>query len=858
MNSRAARWVLAIALILAAAVGATLAGRPRSVTTAPRPMAGSHSGLAAVPLDARAAVGATLGRAEPAYWFHGLRAANPAQRLQVGFSARGVHVDSGGGALGLSLVAFGRSGAESRVAPVAPSFGANRVLYDRGIVREWYTNSPLGLEQGFDVAKAPAGTSGTLVFSMDVSGNLRPSVSGGTVRFTGAGASLSYGGLIAVDGTGRQLPASITWRGGRLILSVDARGARYPLRVDPTIAQFTQTALLGTGPVSGYDNDIQSVAISGSTLVVGAPGAYVNPQATTSAKGAVFVYQEPAGGWGSTSSPTATLTASDGAYGDEFGTSVAISSDGGTIVASAPYRYPFPKDSNQGAAYVFTGGGSSWTQKAELTLPSPNIGSGPIGTNGSLATSGSTVVVGTNNDALAGSGLYVYQEPVTGWADTSTPTTELVPPVSFVSGALGANGVAMSSDGNTIVAGDTSKGDGAAYVYVKSGSWKPGEAPTAVLTASNPTSTDNLGDSVAISGDGNTIVAGDPGTNGNTGNGSVFLYERPGNTWASETQNAELTVPATNTGTTDEAGSSVAISGGVVVAGAPFAPGGPTQNNNGAVFLFSEPGSGWADSSAPNAELVTSGTDAGNDRLGQSVAITGTTVFGSAPQAYLHGAPATYVWTGPYTDHTLTVDKAGTGSGRVVSTPAGIACGGTCSGGFQTGAQVMLTETPATGSTFAGWSGGGCSGTVTMCTVTMSSDQTVTATFKTGSGPPPPPPAPSCTIHPKSDDVLVKGKPRSKIGALTVTATCTEAAAVTVRAKVTAQHGKGKAHTFSLGAAHGNASANAPLTLTEKLPASAVKDLKKGYKESVLLTLNASNANGRASATATIPRLHGT
>src|SRR5207245_74618 len=77
---------------------------------------------------------------------------------------------------------------------------------------------------------------------------------------------------------------------------------------------------------------------------------------------------------------------------------------------------------------------------------------------------------------------------------------------------------------------------------------------------------------------------------------------------------------------------------------------------------------------------------------------------------------------------TLTVNKAGTGSGTVTSSPAGINCGATCSAAYDSGTVVTLTATPASGSTFTGWSGGGCFGTGT-CAVTMTAATTVTATF---------------------------------------------------------------------------------------------------------------------------------
>ncbi len=77
---------------------------------------------------------------------------------------------------------------------------------------------------------------------------------------------------------------------------------------------------------------------------------------------------------------------------------------------------------------------------------------------------------------------------------------------------------------------------------------------------------------------------------------------------------------------------------------------------------------------------------------------------------------------------TLSVSKAGTGTGSVSSSPAGITCGTTCSAPYAPGTPVTLTATPDAGSTFAGWSGGTCSGTGT-CSVTLNANTTVTATF---------------------------------------------------------------------------------------------------------------------------------
>jgi hypothetical protein len=79
---------------------------------------------------------------------------------------------------------------------------------------------------------------------------------------------------------------------------------------------------------------------------------------------------------------------------------------------------------------------------------------------------------------------------------------------------------------------------------------------------------------------------------------------------------------------------------------------------------------------------------------------------------------------------TLSVVPAGSGSGTVTSNPAGINCGATCSASYDSGTVIALTASPAGGSTFAGWSGGGCSGTGG-CNVTLNASTSVTATFTT-------------------------------------------------------------------------------------------------------------------------------
>lgn len=83
----------------------------------------------------------------------------------------------------------------------------------------------------------------------------------------------------------------------------------------------------------------------------------------------------------------------------------------------------------------------------------------------------------------------------------------------------------------------------------------------------------------------------------------------------------------------------------------------------------------------------------------------------------------------PIPQVSLSVTKSGSGQGTVTSYPAGIECPGTCSHAFDQGSTAYLMAAPSPGSGFGGFSGAGCSGTATICAVTMSSAASVTAEF---------------------------------------------------------------------------------------------------------------------------------
>jgi len=123
------------------------------------------------------------------------------------------------------------------------------------------------------------------------------------------------------------------------------------------------------------------------------------------------------------------------------------------------------------------------------------------------------------------------------------------------------------------------------------------------------------------------------------------------------------------------------------------------------------------------------------------VAWTGcASATGSSCEVTLSAAKKVTATFSPIT-HTLTIDKSGSGSGS-------IACNGApCNPSYNEGTSVTLGASADSGSSFAGWSGGGCSGTGG-CTVAIGADTSVTATFNANPAPPAPAPAPAPTPNP--------------------------------------------------------------------------------------------------------------
>ncbi|MBL8693948.1 MAG: FG-GAP repeat protein [Planctomycetes bacterium] len=533
---------------------------------------------------------------------------------------------------------------------------------------EWYVNDRNGFEHGFTIAERPSGIHSSLALELTIRGPLHPVVSkdGSDVHFVGAegGIVLTYTGLIVLDSAGHTLTARFEPMRFGLRLTVDDQDARYPLTIDPV----AQQAYLKASNTGSDDQFGSSVSISGDTVVVGAPfedsaATGVNGDQSNnaaSASGAAYVFVRS----GSTWSQQAYLKASNSGAGDQFGTSVAVSGD--TVVVGACFEASNATGvngdesnnsaSNSGAAYVFFRSGGVWSQQAYLKASN----TGALDEFGiSVAVSGDTVVVGAwfedssavgvnsnqaDNSGTNSGAAYVFVRSGTVWSQqaylkaSNTGAADFFSKSVAVSGdtvVVGANREDSSATGvNGNQADNSGTDSGAAYVFFRNGGvW----SQQAYLKASNTGAFDEFGFSVAVSGD--TVIVGAPredsnatGVNGNQannssgGSGAAYVFFRSGGVWS---QQAYL--KASNTGTFDEFGYSVALSGDTVVVGAIGEDSNATGVNgnqadngafdSGAVYVLVRVGGVWSQ----QAYIKASNTQE-SDTFGTSVAISGDIV----------------------------------------------------------------------------------------------------------------------------------------------------------------------------------------------------------------------------------------
>ena len=383
-------------------------------------------------------------------------------------------------------------------------------------------------------------------------------------------------------------------------------GAAYVFVFTEADGVWSQAAKLTASDGTANDEFGISVAIDGSTIVVGAHKAdYIDLDDSSNNltdSGAAYVFTKPSKGWGDWSNLdssgkaalTAKLTASDAAENDEFGISVAV--HGETVVVGAHQNDADDQGNNEGAAYVFTKPGSGgWATATETAKLTASDGAARDAFGISVAVYGDTVVVGAHQPPYEEAGeiievgpgaAYVFTKPASGdWAD-KTEGAKLTAPDGAakdefgISVAIGVDSVVVGAhqppyeeedeDGKI---NEVEVGPGAAYVFTRdsnSGKW----GQPVKLTASNGDASDGFGKSVAVSVvvdgdemDVDTIVVGaylDDRDNAARDTGSTYVFARKLGVWSQM-----LNLAGPDPDQKDRLGYSVAIDDRTLLAGAP-------------------------------------------------------------------------------------------------------------------------------------------------------------------------------------------------------------------------------------------------------------------------------------------------
>ena len=299
-----------------------------------------------------------------------------------------------------------------------------------------------------------------------------------------------------------------------------------------------------------------SVALSadGQEALVGAPFTSSNEA------GAVYVYQESAGGW--PARPVATLA---GRSGDFLGSSVALSADGQEALVGAPAAGA----GFRGAAYLYAESAGSWPATPIASFPSSSSSGEGLGSSVALSADGRVALVGAPFAGSRDSAAYLYAESAGSW-----PTTPTASFIGTAGNGLGSS-VALSADGRVALVGApfASGVNGAAYLYTQSaGSWPT--APAATFTGSLGQS---LGSSVALSAQGQVALVGGPAAI--LGGGTANVYTEAAGRWHTSP------VAAFRGGSGEGLGSSVALSadGRAALVGA------DTAYPGGAAFVYTSP-----------------------------------------------------------------------------------------------------------------------------------------------------------------------------------------------------------------------------------------------------------------------------
>jgi hypothetical protein len=271
-----------------------------------------------------------------------------------------------------------------------------------------------------------------------------------------------------------------------------------------------------------------------------------------------------------------------------------------------------------GAGWVFVRNNSTWVEQQKLSANDFNYAAGFVYQGASIAISadGNTIAVGGSADNYHKGAVWIYIRNNNTWSQQGN---KLTPSETTTSSHVGV-AIALSADGNTLLAGGDgfNTSQGAAWIFTRNGgTWVEQQK----LVGTGNIGAAQQGNSVAISADGNTAIVG--GLTDNSKTGAIWIFVRNGSTW---TQQGNKLVGSGTIGSSIYQGLATAISadGNTAVVG-----GYSDNSGQGAAWIFTRNGNTWSQ----QGNKLTGTGNIGYAQQGRAVAITadGNAVFIGGP-----------------------------------------------------------------------------------------------------------------------------------------------------------------------------------------------------------------------------------
>jgi gliding motility-associated-like protein len=407
-------------------------------------------------------------------------------------------------------------------------------------------------------------------------------------------SSGSVGTLVTITGTDLSSPTALNI-GGKAAIVISNTGTTLVAMVMPgavtgnvtltntdgtTTGSGSFTLLFTSAPTAQQGNKLEASdnagnAAQGSAVAISADGntAIVGGYADNNAQGAAWIYTRSGNTW---SQQGNKLTASDNTGTiTRQGWAVAISADGNTAMVGG-----FADDDYVGAAWVYTRTGGVWTQQGAKLVSSDHIGLSYQGNSVSLSADGNTAILGGPLDNFSNGAAWIYTRTGNTWTQQGN---KLIATNSIGAAHFGF-AVSLSGDGNTaIIGGDRDNTNkGAVWIYTRTGGVWTQQGNK--LVGSGGFGNGQQGSAVSLSADGNTAI--ESALYDSTGKGAVWIYSRNAGVWTQ--QGFKLVGTGGSESTFQGAGVSLSADGNTAIVG------GSTDNaSQGATWVYTRSNGVW-------------------------------------------------------------------------------------------------------------------------------------------------------------------------------------------------------------------------------------------------------------------------